>query len=232
MVCCAFAHKKQRPFRLTLIFVMLSIAVASVAAAIIFIPGIRTCFTFTIADFIYYGIIFVVGALCASFPKIFFPAVSVCYVGVCIITLVVMYRSFGLASDAVSVSVTQNQVCVDKQKYDLDVLPSQQVNILFVVYTLPDKLLVPLPRTWYLPAGAFTANEQMTSSEQIDDGRNNPFPSADMNSSKIKFFYQYIFSRPANSFVALPVSSVYPALYTVTSARKLTSVQFSAIRSF
>lgn len=222
MVCMIFnvcLHRKQRPFRLTLIFIMLSFLIASVAVALIFVPNIERFFTFRRNDYIYYAVLFAVGALCVSFPKVAFPIAAGVYVAVCIVSLVIVVKTFGLPEDTIPVSVSSTNVAVDKESYGVAVQPGQPVSVFFSVYTLPDKLLVPLPRAWYIPCGVSAVSAPV-------------LPTRQMKESKFFFAYEYLLSKPSVSSVQLPASSVYPALYTLTTSQGLSSVSFTVKRTF
>ena len=219
---------KRHPYHFSVICIMLSFAVASVALAIIFIPNLTSFFSFSRYDAVYYAAVFVVGGACLAFPKICLPVFAALYVVLCVFTAAVLYKSFGFQTGVIPVSVSADSVSVAGVSYIAQNAPDDTVSIWFAVYTLPDKLLVPFARTWYVPAGTSSktaAPEFTMSSEQ-------KFPTEKQRKSLFAFFYAYLFSSPSVKPAVLPAASVYPALYSVTSLRSLAEISFSASRSF
>ena len=248
---------KRHPYHFSVICIMLSFAVASVALAIIFIPNLTSFFSFSRYDVVYYATVFVVGGACLAFPKICLPVFAALYVVLCVFTAAVLYKSFGFQTGVIPVSVSADSVSVAGVSYIAQNAPDDTVSIWFAVYTLPDKLLVPFARTWYFPAGissrpvavpaenssaAESANSQTAVPEQ--DRAEAPalsefalpaeseFPTEKQRKSLFAFFYAYLFSSPSVKPAVLPAASVYPALYSVTSLRSLAEISFSASRSF
>lgn len=236
-------HRKQKSYRLSLSLVMLSLAVAVAALAIIVISQNTTrsffAFTnylsFTKTNIIYYSAIFAVGIMCGALPVIFFPITIVIYVVISIFTTVAVFKTFGLQTDIVPVTVSENKIQVDKKTYKINSSPNQQNEILFTVYTLPDYLLVPLPRTWYLQTSAKQSAEQEApslSTEPAVTAAKVSSQESNTSSTKLSFINSYIFSNTKTKTVKLPPSKFYPAIYTITATRHITELNFTAVRSF
>lgn len=251
---------QKHPFWLTLACIMLSFVVASGAIAVIFIPEIQSFCVFSTEDYIYYASLFVAGCLCAVFPKVVIPTLFVLYAALSIFTVVLLNKSFASQKGAIPVSVSGTAVSVSStpaESFDLSAKPNDSISLWFTVYTLPDKLLVPLPRTWYRVAGASVANRisasedhasapnVATSSPAADalspsaesDSSFTPtaeslLPDRSQRASAVAFYYSYLFSSQTVASASLPSSSIYPALYTVTSSRHLSEISFTAVRSF
>jgi len=216
--------KKKHHSRLSFICVMASCAVAAVAVAVILIPSIKNYFVFTKVDVFYYAGIFIVGGLCAAFPKICFPSFIVLYVILSVFTTFALYDSFGFLTGTVPVTVAQDSVTVGRERYQFAQEAGSQTTVLFTVYTLPDKLLVPLPRTWYKSAGVTSNIAPLPVEKNLPDSM--------QLSSPFAFFYRYVFSSAATKNAELPFSAVTPSLYTITVHRELCQITFSAARSF
>ncbi|MFA6937207.1 MAG: hypothetical protein WCQ67_03145 [Treponema sp.] len=236
-------HHKQKSYRLSLSLVMLSLAVAVAALAIIVISQNTTrsffdftnYISFTKTNIIYCSAIFTLGVLCGVIPIIFFPAAIVIYVAASIFTTVQVYKTFGLQTDIVPVTVSENKIQVDKKTYNINSLPNQQNEILFTVYTLPDYLIVPLPRTWYLQTSVQKSAEQespLLSTESAVTAAKVSSQESNTSSKKSSFINNYIFSNTKTKTVKLPPSKFYPAIYTVTATRYITELNFTASRSF
>ena len=248
---------KRHPYHFSAVCVMLSFAVASAALAIIFIPNLTSFFSFSKNDAVYYAAVFVVGGVCLAFPKICLSAFAALYVILCVFTAAVLHTSFGFQTGTIPVSVAADSVSVAGVSYVARNAPGDTVSVWFAVYTLPDKLLVPFARTWYFPAGissrpaavpaenssaAESANSQTAVSEQnraeapalseFTLPAESEFPTEKQRKSPLAFFYTYLFSSPSAKPAVLPAASVYPALYSVTSVRRLAEISFSAARSF
>ena len=251
---------QKHPFWLTLACIMLSFVVASGAIAVIFIPELQSFFVFSTEDYIYYASLFVAGCLCAVFPRIFFPTLFVLYVALSVFTVVLLNKSFALQRGAIPVSVTGTAVSIStipSTEFAVSPKPNDSISLWFTVYTLPDKLLVPLPRTWYRVAGASVANrisasedhasapnvatsspaaDALSPSAESDSSFTPPaeslLPDNSQRASAVAFYYNYLFSLQTVASASLPSSSIYPALYTVTSSRHLSEISFAAVRSF
>lgn len=203
--------------------VMLSVAIAAAAVMLIFVPSCDAYFPTTSADFSYFAVLFFAGILCGLFPRVFFPLFIVMYVALSIFTTVVLYRRFGLQSDTIAVTVADRDVLIDKTTYDLPVAPGEEPSVSFIVYQLPAKLLVPLPRTWYMQNGVFSAShESLVRSPSV------PQLSAPQKGT----FENYLLSAPQTQTCTLSAASYYPALYTITVRRHLAAVSFTVARSF
>lgn len=208
--------------RFAITCVLLSGAIASAAATLIYVPGLFMMFPLSRGDTLFISFLFLLGAGCSGFWKIILPASAFLYILISVFTGVRLYRTFGTMSENHEISVTSGTVYVDDRPYPADDRTAQSVVV--SVYTLPHNLLLPLPRVWYcikgvVPTDGEKASARSFSAAPLLASRNS---SEEKKDSSVFFLHavqeydSWLVSDQNFEYVHIPQETVIPVLYTMT----------------
>jgi hypothetical protein len=207
--------------RFAITCVLLSGAVASAAATLIYVPGLFMMFPLSRSDTEFLVFLFLLGAGCSGFWKFMLPAAVFLYIFISIFTGVRLYRTFGTMEENHEISVTSGTVYVDENPYPAAEKTTQSVVI--SVYTLPHNLLLPLPRVWYCIKGVVPADGEKFSAQNFStapllvfrDSSEQGKDSSGFFRRTVQKYDSWLVSDQNFKYVHIPQESVLPVLYTM-----------------
>lgn len=202
---CVFAaavfHRPCRKWRLSAFCVLLSIAVASFALLLIF-----TSFTIEHLKLrsvvVWYAAFAAAGFLCAAFYRILVPAVFTAYIALSLFTYHVVRTQYPVRRSIVPVSVSNGLFSSGSVTGSL--LPDKKGSscIALDVCTLPQELILPLPRTWY----AF--HESTAGTVNLSEKRNVLY-------TAVGNYASYAAGSVTVIYIPVPSGSTAAAMYTL-----------------
>ncbi len=223
--------KKYLKQRITVIFLFCSLAVAFFAFA--FIKDIFSQVLFLKSEWLYFCCIFAAAFFSSVFWKVVLPLCFAFYVFICAWTGIMLYKSFGSLPEKQSVTLNRDSVIIDENSFYIE--KQNNKKIVIEVYTLPAKLILPLPRVWYLVAGITDAdffvadNEQNTLKTvknasgfvgiaQIDKTYKTL---ANTKLQKLNSdYFSWILKEQKILYVPLPQTEILPSVYTLSFKAK------------
>lgn len=219
IVCVCAAKLLKRRYlrsRFAITCVLLSIAIVSAASLLIFVPEFFMLPPAESADIIFYVLLFVFGFLCSAFWKTVLPISLSIYIILSFCTGIHLYRKFGTLTEFHNISVTEKNVYVDEKSFTVP--GDVQKSVVLSVYTLPNKLLLPLPRVWYTVDSVIPTSEKDSYKSLSDelDVFSPPKKSGNFFLKAVDKYDSYIFSQCESTFVSIPNQTVLPSLYTMT----------------
>lgn len=230
LLCMAGARLCKKAFlkaRISAVCLLLTAAVIAGAAGFVFIKDLTLQLEYLCSDLPFFAAIFAAGLLSAVFWKVFIPLFLVIYIVLASFTGVSLYSKFGVLPDSVSVTLNKNFVEAGNAVFFVD-SPAEK-SLVVEVYTLPSKLLLPLPRVWYGVIGTVGCG-------YIDDGSNirlasgfsgeealpafeSPEKEAALKKQQKKYL-EHILKNRQNLLIPLPEGELLPSVFTLKFRRK------------
>lgn len=201
-------NRRYLKTRTTIIFVLLSILVATSSVFFVFFYNKNIEI-----DIIFLFVNFVIGFLCITLWKFFLPLFVLLYVVISALTGICLYKKFTHNTDRLSVIVYDNYLKVEDKTIYLDNV--EEKAFVVNVYNLPSVLLAPLPRVWYEVVGV-TSLQHVQGDNFVE---NSTFIALKENQvSEKKWFWSEQFEKYMNwvlgdkskLLVNIPTSDYYP----------------------
>ncbi len=209
---------RQKYYKSRITFILLLLSVIIICTTFIVITDFRTvigCIK-CVSDVFYFVILlFGAGFLMAWLWKFFIPFFILCYVICSVFTGIILYSSFDNIKESFDITVAKNSIKLDEKKLNCNM--SGKKSIVLESYTLPDNLLLPLPRVWYRFYGV-TDTEKKGDKAQYKtiDYINSDYGIKNEYILDVKKKYEmYLFANKELKYIDLSSSEVYPILYHV-----------------
>ena len=232
-LACKQKYLKQR---ITVIFLFFSLATAFFAFA--FIKDIFLQFEFFKSEWLYFCCIFTAAFFSAVFWKIVLPLCFAFYVFICAWTGIMLYGRFGPLPEKQNVTLNRESVIIEENSFYVEKTNSKKIVI--EVYTLPEKLILPLPRVWYSVAGITDADFSAAEDEEnilktvknasgfVGNPKIEENEKTVVNTKLQKLnseYFSWILKKQKVLYVPLPQNEILPSVYTLifkTKAENLT----------
>ena len=227
MVVARFCKKNFLKARISAVCLLLAVAVMAGAVGFVLIKDFSSEFETLCSDLPFFAAIFAAGLLCAVVWKIFIPLFMIFYIALASFTGVGLYSKFGVLPDSVSVTLNKNFVEAHKAVFFVD-SPAEK-SLVVEVYTLPAKLLLPLPRVWYGVIGTVDSSYQDDGSDirlasgfsgqEVLPSFENPQKEWSLKNLQQKYF-EIILKKRSNLLIPLPQGEMLPSVFTLKFQRK------------
>jgi hypothetical protein len=199
-----FSSSQKKSFDFILICLALSFALITFSCTIVYIYFTKAKFSLNFYDLFFLLGIFTIGILISLFPKVFLPLTLILYIGLTFASYKIIKTKYDFFISPQSISLSKDSLLVEKTEYKISFDENNFPSLIIQQCTLPSKLLVPLPRTFYKISGTSYMNE---------------------NSNK-NFLYKWIFSDEKQIELPLKKQKILPVLYTLNASRSLGKMYF------
>lgn len=202
--------------RFSLACVFLAFAISTFSIMLIFLPESHSLTFFTRNDVFFWLIIFFAGLLISSFWKYLLIPAFLIFLAVWIHSYLFLQKFFSTPQNKMFVSSQKTSVIVDEKLFHTPEFSDR--NILLKVYSLPKRLILPLPRFWtkYTVVLNQKDAEDEDFSKYFENEDYKLVNKKNMFEELIQQFDYWLVKNEDYITVPIPDSRNYPVLYTLS----------------
>lgn len=209
-------HRSYLKIRFSLACVFLSFAVVAFAVMLIFLPESHNLKFFTKSDVYFWLVILAGGFFISVFWKYLLIPAFLVFLVLWIHSYLFLHSFFAGQNESMFVSVQQSSMILDERLFQIDA--SDGRTALIKLYSLPKRLILPLPR-WWFKITVLSDSQLADAADSAVFFENEDFKlenKPNMLEEWRQLFNYWLLGESEYATVRIPDSKNYPVLYNLS----------------